>query len=251
METPARDRGAMKEPSDDVPAQAFGTTDWSLVLNAATNSSEALNRLCRAYWRPVYLFVRRSGFGPTDAEDITQEFFADILRREWIKQANRERGRFRAFLRTDLRHFLNNRWRRDHRLKRGGGEAQLPLETEGLERELASQFAETADPTAIYDRKWAVTLLQAAMARLEEGERRGGRMERFLQLRPFVGHPPAPGDYERLAKELATSQGHVALLVHRLSRRFAGLVRAEIAATVDDPSQIDDELGHLLRSVSG
>jgi DNA-directed RNA polymerase specialized sigma24 family protein len=240
----------MSEPHDDAEAGVFATTDWSLVLNAASDSSEALNRLCRVYWRPIYLFVRHSGFGPADAEDITQEFFADILRREWLKLANRERGRFRAFLRTDLRHFLNNRRRRDHRLKRGGGEVQLPLETEGLERELASQVAEAADPTVLYDRKWAVTLLQAAMARLEEGERRGGRMERFLQLRPFVANPPAPGDYERLAKDLATSQGHVALLVHRLSRRFAGLVRAEIAATVADPSQIDDELGHLLKSVS-
>jgi DNA-directed RNA polymerase specialized sigma24 family protein len=250
METPACDLGAMKEPHDDVPGQVFATTDWSLVLNAATDSGEALNRLCRAYWRPIYLFVRRSGYGASDAEDITQEFFVDILRREWIKLANRELGSFRAFLRADLRHFLNNRWRRDHRQKRGGGEVQVPLETEGLERELASHFADTADPTVIYDRKWAVTVLQAAMARLEEGERRGGRMERFVQLRPFVGHPPATGDYERLAKELATSQGHVALLVHRLSRRFAGLVRVEIAATVADPSEIDAELEHLLRSVS-
>jgi len=227
----------------------FAATDWNLIVTAASDSLAALDRLCRTYWRPVYLFVRASGVGRNDAEDDTQEFFADMLRQDWLKVADQERGSFRAFVRTRLRHFLSNRRRAERRLKRSGSLVLLSVETEGLERELAAQPAASADPAVLYERKWAATVIQNALARLEEEERKAGRAERFDSIRPFLIHPPSEGDYVRIGKKLNMPRGQVAVLVHRLSRRYAVLVRAEVGATLTDPSQTQEELRHLLRSM--
>jgi RNA polymerase sigma-70 factor (ECF subfamily) len=229
-------------------SSSFAATDWNLIVTAASDSRAALDRLCRTYWRPVYLFVRASGVDRNDAEDDTQEFFADMFKQDWLKVADKERGSFRAFMRTRLRHFLSNRRRGERRLKRGGSLILMSAETEGLERELAAQPAASSDPAVLYERKWAATVLQTALTRLEDEERKASRAERFDSIRPFLIHPPSDGDYVRIGKKLDLPRGQVAVLVHRLSRRYAGLVRAEVGATLTDPSQTQEELRHLLRS---
>jgi RNA polymerase sigma factor (sigma-70 family) len=228
----------------------FAATDWNLIVTAAADSKAALDRLCRTYWRPVYLFVRASGVDRNDAEDDTQEFFADMFKQDWLKEADRDRGSFRALMKTRLRHFLSNRRRGERRLKRSGSLIQISVEAEGLEREFAAQSAVPMDPAALYERKWAATVLQTALERLEDDERKAGREERFDSIRSFLVHAPSDGDYIRIGKKLDLPRGQVAVLVHRLSRRYASFVRAEVGATLADPGQTQEELRHLLKSVS-
>ena len=225
----------------------FASTEWSLVLAAATDGGPALDRLCRAYWRPVYVYIRATGVPPNEAEDAAQDFFADMLRREWLKLVDRERGSFRAFLRTSVRLFLANRHRHTHRQKRGGDCVVLPLDVDRCEHELARLGIASADPAALYEKSWADCVLQAALTRLADEQTDAGRREHFEELRPFVTAQPAPGDYERIAGKLQLPPGQVALWVHRLSRRFAQVIRAEVAATLADPRDVENELRHLLR----
>jgi RNA polymerase sigma-70 factor (ECF subfamily) len=185
----------------------------------------------------------------SEAEDATQDFFADMLRRDWLKLVDRERGSFRAFLRTSVRLFLNNRWRHARAQKRGGDEVAVPLDTDACERELARLSAET-DPAALYERSWADCVLQTALARLAREQNAAGRGEHFQALQPYLTSPPAPGDYERIADRFKWSPGQVAVGVHRLSRRFAEVIRAEVAATLAEQRDVETELRHLLRLVS-
>jgi hypothetical protein len=228
----------------------FGSTEWSLVLAASSEGGPALDRMCRVYWRPVYVYIRATGLPRAEAEDATQEFFADMLRRDWLKRADRERGSFRAFLRSSVRQFLNNLRRVAQAQKRGGGEAPLPLDIDACERELAATVLVETDPATLYERTWADCVLQAALARLAAEHDSGEKQARFLRLRPYLAAAPAAGDYECIARELGTSAGQVAVFVHRLSRRFAEMIRAEIAATLSDRSEIEAELRYLLRLVS-
>lgn len=228
----------------------FASTEWSLVLAAAENSEPALDRLCRAYWRPVYVFARASGIDRHEAEDVTQEFFADMLRRDWLKRADPERGSFRAFLRNHLRFFLGNHRRVEHAQKRGGGRAALPLDTEEGEQALARSATPHSDPAALFEQNWADCVLQAAITRLAAEQEAADQRRRFERLRPYLTHAPAPGDYATLADELRLPQGAVAVQVHRLTRRFADLIRAEVAATLSDRRDLESELRYLLRLVS-
>ncbi len=237
-------------PSGPQPPDGFASTEWSLVLSASENCEPALDRLCRAYWRPVYVFVRASGIDRHEAEDITQEFFADMLRRDWLKRADPERGSFRAFLRGNVRFFLGNLRRVEHAQKRGGGQALLSLDTEECERELAQRAGKDADPAEIFEQHWADCVVQAALARLATEEAKADQQRRFEKLRPFLTHAPAPGDYASLAGELQLPQSSVAVLVHRLTRRFADLIRTEVAATLNDRRELEGELRHLLRLVA-
>ena len=233
----------------DVP-DGFASTEWSLVLSASTNCEPALDRLCRAYWRPVYVFVRASGIDRHEAEDVTQDFFADMLRRDWLKLADPERGSFRAFLRTNVRFFLSNRRRVDRAQKRGGGQATLPLDTEECERALAIHVTKGTDPAELFEQNWADCVLQAAIARLATEQLKADQPQRFEKFRPYLTHAPAPGDYTRLAGELQMPETSVALCVHRLTRRFGDLIRAEVAATLIDRRDLESELRYLLRLVA-
>lgn len=227
----------------------FASTSWSLVLAAATEGGAELDRLCRAYWRPVYLYIRSSGFSASDAEDATQDFFADMLKREWLKDASHERGSFRAFLMTYLRNFQANRWRREHAQKRGAEAETISLDSADCEKVLAGLADTAGSATEIYERSWAGCLLQAALTRLEQEQPAAARM-RFQKFRPFLTLSPVPGDYARLASELELPKGQVALLIHRLSRRFQDLIRHEVAQTMIDRSDVEAELRYLLRVVS-
>jgi DNA-directed RNA polymerase specialized sigma24 family protein len=229
------------------PPDGFASTEWSLVLAASTEGGPALDRLCRAYWRPVYVYVRATGIAQHEAEDATQEFFAEMLRREWLRLVDRERGSFRGFLRSSVRLFLNNRRRRAGRQKRGGGETVVPLATGEFETELAGRIANHADPAVLYDESWADCVLQAALDRLSAEQAKAGNAEAFPHFRPYLTSQPAPGDYARLAETLGIPTGQIALRVHRLTQRFGEIIRAEIAATLADRGETETELRYLLQ----
>jgi DNA-directed RNA polymerase specialized sigma24 family protein len=225
----------------------FASTEWSLVLTASTDGGPALDRLCGTYWKPVYVFIRASGLPPAEAEDATQEFFADMLRREWLKVVDRDRGSFRAFLRSSVRLFLQNRRRHQQAKKRGGGASLVPLDTAEGERELARLSSTRTDPCQHYESAWADCVVAAALERLGEEQQRAGKAALFAQLRPFLTAAPAPGDYGRVAADVGLAPGQVAVTVHRLSRRLAELIRAEIAGTLLDPRELETELRYLLQ----
>lgn len=236
------------QPSVAGPADGFGSTAWSIVLAAAQDSQggEALDRLCRRYWRPAYTYARRSGLDRCDAEDATQDFFSHLFEGEWLKQADPDRGSFRAFLLTLMRNFLSNRRRHDQAQKRGGTKPPLSLDTDDCERELASLAATDADPARAYERAWAGCVLQGALERLAEEQASAGGNVRFEALRPYLTQSPAPGDYERLAQTLGLSRNQIAVIIHRHSRRFAELIRSEVAETLVDRADLDLELRRLL-----
>ena len=236
--------------SPDETADGFASTEWSLVLAASVNGGPALDRLCRAYWRPVYVYIRATGLPRSEAEDAAQEFFADMLRRDWLKLVDRERGSFRAFLRTSVKFFLNNRRRESQAQKRGGGQVAIPLDAEECEREIARYTDPSADPAMLYERSWAKCVVDAALARVAAEQTSAGNAERFAKLRPFLMTTPRPGEYGRIAAELGIASAQVAVLVHRLSRRFGEVIRAEVAATLVNRSDIEGELRELMRLVA-
>lgn len=239
--------GALQTPAP-APTDGFASTAWSIVLAAAQddNGGAALDRLCRRYWKPAYTYARRSGLQRWDAEDATQDFFSHLFAGEWLKRADPDRGSFRAYLLTLMRNFLSNRRRHDHAQKRGGTTPPLSLDTESCERELAALAATDADPARAYERAWAGCVLQSALDRLAEEQHTASERARFEALRPYLTQSPAAGDYERLAQTLGLSRNQIAVQIHRHSRRFAELIRHEVAETLSDRTQLDLELRRLL-----
>lgn len=232
-------------PTDD--SRGLGSTVWSLVLAAGRteDGGAALERLCQKHWRPIYVFVRRSGLSGADAEDVTQEFFLYLLEKQWLKKADPARGSFRAFLLALLRNYLANDRRMRGAEKRRVTASCLPLSAAEGERACAA-IAADGDPARAFESAWARGILQTAWARLSDEQARAGKVVQFDALRPFVTQSPEAGDYERLGQTLGIRRGQVALLVHRLSSRYAELVRAEVAETLADPSDLEAELRHLI-----
>lgn len=232
-------------------ADGFGSTAWSLVLAASRDdrTGPALDRLCRRYWKPIYTFARRSGQTPADAEDVTQEFFAYLLDREWLQQADPQRGSFRAFLLTLFQNFLANYRRRQRAQKRGGGAVNISFQTEEGETTLGELEALHLDPAAAYDHVWASCVLQTTLQRLEEEQNSGGKSGVFRKLRPFLTQRPESGDYEKIGRDLGLPRNQVALQIHRLSRRFAELVRQEVAETLAQRAEVEQELRYLLKAL--
>lgn len=226
----------------------FGSTAWSIVLAAAGDEAAgpALDRLCRRYLRPAYAYTRRSGLPPPDAEDATQDFFRHLLATEWLKEADAARGSFRAYLLTRLRNFLSNRRRHEHAQKRGGGASFVSLEADACERELADLPAAGADPAHAYDRAWAGCVLAGALERLAAEQAGGANAARFAAVRPYLTQPPSSGDYERLGQSLGLSRSQLAVIIHRQSRRYAELIRCEVAETLADRAELDRELRLLI-----
>lgn len=243
----------MSSPEPQPPARdsagAFASTQWSLVLTASVAGGPALDQLCRTYWRPVYFYIRATGLSPDEAEDATQDFFADMLRRDWLKLADRERGRFRGFLCHSVRLFLGNRRRVASAQKRGRNSPVIPLEVEECERALARHPGGASDPATLYDEVWADCVLRAALDRLAAEQARAAGTNHFDRLRPYLMCPPVPGDYTRLAESLGVPSGQIAVRIHRLTQRLGDLIRAEVAATVSDRSEIEAELRYLVRLV--
>jgi len=235
------------------PKSKFQTTSWSLVVAAAANpgeSAKALGDLCSIYWRPVYTFVRRSGYDPDQAQDLTQGFFAVLLEKHYLRDADRSRGRFRSFLLTAVKHFLANEWDRANALKRGGGEH--PISIDAVEAEAWCQHiaVKQSTPESLFERHWAESLLDQVMIKLGAEFASKGKAELFDRLKIFLTGDPADTRYEALAAELGSSAGALRIAVHRMRRSYRDLLRAEIAETVSAPEEIDGELQFLFSTLS-
>jgi RNA polymerase sigma-70 factor (ECF subfamily) len=244
-----------KDAAGAVGQPLFATTHWSVVLAAAQEetpeAAAALERLCSTYWYPLYAYVRRRGYSPEDAQDLTQGFFWRLLDRKWLPQADSQRGRFRSFLVAALNHFLANEWDRAKAVKRGGRMVFQPLE-DGAGEELFVEESQLAhSPEELYEHRWATTLLQTVLSRLRGEAANAGRSEQFERLEVFLTGEKRTGTYAELAAELNTTEGALKMATQRLRRRYAEVLREEIANTVAGPDEVEDELRHLLAVLSG
>jgi RNA polymerase sigma factor (sigma-70 family) len=247
------DRAEAPLPEGQDPTSRFAATDWSLVLAAGgTDAAEARPAMCRLlerYWYPLYAFVRRGGRDPNDASDLTQEFLTRLVERNSLSLADPTKGKFRTFLLTSLERFLVDDHRRENREKRGGGRTILSLTLLEAEDRYQLEPADTLTPERIYERRWAMTLLERALERLGQESDAAGRGALFAALKPLLAGEPSTSSYQEIAGELAMNEGALKTAAHRLRRRYAALVRAEIAETLSDPNDVEDEVRHLFRSL--
>lgn len=228
---------------------AFATTRWTLVLTAGEGASdeghEALEQLCRAYWFPLYAYIRRRGHDAHSAQDLTQGFFARLLERKDLARIHREGGRFRSFLLTALNHYLVNEHERATAQKRGGGRTILSLDDDTAEDRYQHEPSHSETPDRLFERQWALTLMEEALRRLAAEQHGTGRGSTYDLLRPFLSREADPGEYATLATRLNVAPGTLAVQVHRLRERYRQLVRAAVADTVESPLEVDAELLHL------
>jgi RNA polymerase sigma-70 factor (ECF subfamily) len=233
---------------------AFTTTHWSVVLAAGDTRSpdqaQALEKLCRAYWYPLYAFVRRQGFNAADAQDLTQEFFARLLAKNYLRQVAPHKGRFRSFLIAALKHFLANEWDKARTLKRGGDASFLSLDDANTEARYALEPDDTLSAEKLFARRWALTVLEQVLARLRADYVAAGKDVLFERLKRCLTGEENMAPYAQLARELQMTEGAIKVAVHRLRERYGALLRAEIAQTVDRSEDVDEELRYLLSAVS-
>lgn len=230
----------------------FATTHWSVVLAATGDSPEsaaALEQLCRAYWYPLYNYIRRCGHSPHDAQDLTQAFFAELLRKEYFRAADRQRGRFRSFLLTALRHFMAHEWEKARAAKRGGGVAPLCFDERMAEQWYQAEPAINNTPERAYDRAWALRIFEESLIRLRKEHTRMGKASQFEHLKQYLTQDPAAGEYAAKAEKLSISPNALAVAVHRLRQSYAALVREVVAETVAQPEQVEEELHYLISLV--
>jgi RNA polymerase sigma-70 factor (ECF subfamily) len=231
----------------------FTTTHWSVVLAAADTEDaqgrEALATLCQVYWYPLYAFVRRQGHSPHDAQDLTQEFFMRLLEKDYLGDVDRSKGKFRSFLLVTLKHFLSKEWARAKTLKRGGGNKLVPLDTLSAEDRYRLEPEDNATPESLFERRWALTLLEQVLTRLSEEYETTGKRAMFEQLQGCLTGDGHLLPYAELAARLGMTEGAVKVAVHRLRHRYRGVLREEIAQTVADPAEIDDEIRQLFAAL--
>ena len=226
----------------------FVTTHWSVVFSAKDRDSprsvEALEVLCRAYWHPLYFYIRRRGYSPADAEDLTQAFFAWLLERNWLEGADQQRGRFRSFLLTSISNFLANEWDKARTQKRGSGRI-VSLQGDEAETGYAHEPADNLTPEQSFEWRWALALLDQVMNRLSSEFVKDGKTELFETLKPCLLGERTAQPYAILASKLIMTEGSVKVAVHRLRQRYRQLLRDEIANTVANPEEVEDELRYL------
>src|SRR5262245_42485956 len=231
----------------------FATTRWSMVVDAAQSSSassrRALSELCAIYCYPLYAVVRRRGSNAEDAQDLTQEFFADLIGKETLRIADPQRGRFRTFLLAAVTNFLAKQRRKTRARKRGGDRAAISLDLSAAEKRYLLEPFHTLTAEKIYERRWAITLLEQVMAGLKEEAAHVGKLQQFERLAPYPGGSRLTVPYATIASELKMTEGAVKVAVHRLRQRCRDRLRAEIAQTVADAAEIDDELRELFANV--
>jgi RNA polymerase sigma-70 factor (ECF subfamily) len=234
--------------------ESFTATHWSVVLMAGQTSSpqaaQALERLCRTYWYPLYAYIRRQRHSPHDAQDLTQEFFARLLARNFLGTVGPEKGRFRSFMLAALNHFMADERDRAKAAKRGGGKALLSLDEEEAETRYVADTAGPLSPDKLFEKRWATTLLERAFTRLRDEFFSSERAERFDRLKVFLQDGCESGDYTQVGRELGLSANSVAAAVRRLRQRYRELVRAEIAHTVADPDEVKEEMQHLFAALA-
>jgi RNA polymerase sigma-70 factor (ECF subfamily) len=208
-------------------------------------SDEALEAVCRAYWYPLYAYVRRTGSSPHDAQDITQEFFRLLLEKHWLDQADREKGRLRSFLIMAMKHFMAKEWRRQTSQKRGGRQCHIPINTEFAESRYAADPGTMSAAEEVFDRQWAFTLLELTLERLQSEFVAADRLADFVVLKEFLTASHAAIDYRSAAERLNISEGNARVAVHRLRKRFRDLYRKEVSQTLPDGADLEGELRHL------
>lgn len=245
---------ASRETSDAIASGAcFATTRWSVVAAAgdrlSPNAAEALETLCRAYWYPLYAYVRRKGLAATDAQDVTQEFFHRLIGKDYLVSVDRRQGSFRSFLLASMNHLLANEWDKVRTLKRGGGHEIISLDAEEAEGRFIQEPALNDTAEKAFDRRWAVTLLDRALARLRDEFAAAGKIEQFDLLKVFLSDVAGEGDYAALAGPLGLDAGGVAVAVHRLRLRYRELVRLEVGQTVVSDSDLAAEMNHLFAAL--
>ena len=231
----------------------FATTRWSMVLAAGRSDTpdarRALATLCEAYWYPLYAYVRRRGQAAEEARDLTQEFFADLLGRDALQAADPKRGKFRSFLLASLNNFLAKEWRREGTQKRGGHSVVLSLDFESAEARYSREPSHELTAERIFLRRWAMEVLEQALAKLRREYAGRGKLELFEHFGGLIVMDKQSVPYRRIAQELGMTEGAVKVALHRLRGRCRELLREEIAQTVDQPDQVDDELRDLFTAL--
>jgi len=229
----------------------FELTRWSVVIAAQRDEPAArgaLESLCTTYWYPLYSFVRRQGRSPHDAQDLTQEFFARLLEKGWLDGVAREKGKFRSFLLASMKHFLANERDYAQALKRGGGRSPISLDAGSAESRYLIEPHESMTPEKIFDRQWALTLLDQVLGQLRDEFTTGGKADLFDELKPTLTGQPAR--YAAIGDKLGMSEGAVKVAAHRLRQRYRELIRSEVAQTVDGETNVDEELRDLMSALS-
>lgn len=236
---------------DPTPSCQFTTTRWSVVLLAGQETSSearaALEKLCRVYWQPVCAFARRKGWNEEDAKDLTQQFFASLLQRKDFSSVDPAKGKFRTFLLSAFTNFLANEYDRANALKRGGGRAILSLDQLPPDEWMT---VSQASPLALYDLRWAQTIVQTALAELTAEMSKTGKEAQFVALKSFLTVNAEAGEYGVVAEKLGMESSSVPVLVHRLRQRYRQLVRQEVAQTVSSPLELEEEMRYLLAVLS-
>ncbi len=228
---------------------AFTTTQWSVVLEAQGESpaaQEALENLCRTYWRPVYSFVRREGLGREEAEDVTQGFFAQLLERKRLSVVRKEKGRLRSFLLGALKYFLADERRRAMAIKRGKGQRLIPLERLRVDERIEMESSDPVTAEMIYERRWALTILEHVLSRLKDEYRAVGNAALFDSLKQLLPDEPGSPSQADIAAQLGMTENAIRQAFYRFRQRYQSLLREEIAHTVATPGDIEDELRHLI-----
>jgi len=236
-------------PSDPDHHRRFATTRWSLVSAAAGENADAaraaLSELCELYWYPLYAFVRRQGIDADAASDLTQGFFARFIELESLQSARQDRGRFRSYLLGAVKHFIANERQRAIAQKRGGGVKIVSFDPLDAESRYQREPAHDLTPEHVFERRWALLLIERALDQLANEMRARGKAKEFERLRPFLVEDPGDDSYRAAGTELGLSEGAVKVLIHRLRRRFRDHLRGAIAETVTSPDDVDDEIRHL------
>jgi RNA polymerase sigma-70 factor (ECF subfamily) len=243
------------DPDENAHRAVFVTTRWSVVMAAgqadSTDAQPALESLCATYWYPIYAYARRRGHSVEDAQDLTQAFFARLLERHWVSNADQHRGRFRTFLLTAMNRFMSDEWDKARAQKRGGGAGHIPLQLDSAETRYGCEPADDRTPEQYFERRWVLTLLENVLARLRGEYEQEGKGRVFAALSSTLPGGDESPRYAELATQAGLSEAAVKVAVHRLRKRYRHRLRTEIADTVAGHSDVDDELRHLFAVLAG
>lgn len=239
----------------NAPAHVFRTTRWTMVLTAADlngpEAEEALAQLCQEYYQPLYFFIRRNGRSPEETQDLLQAFFEQLLSKNFLGVADRDRGRFRTFLLTALRRFLGNEAKAQRRQKRGGEYAFVPLVTQSAEECYGHEPADQHTPESIFEKQWALAILQKAMEALRKEYTQAGKKTLFETVFPFLTEPSEAPPQAEVALKLRITEAALRVAIHRMRRHYGDLIRKEIADTLMDRSEVEEEVRHLRQVLGG
>ena len=229
----------------------FNTTRWIVILTAgdpnAPGSFEALTHLCHSYWFPLYSYVRRRGYSSHDAQDLTQSFFATFLEKERFGRANQSRGRFRTFLLTSMKYFLSDEHDRRSSKKRGGDREIISIDEHAAEERYQAEPSEGTSPDLLFEKRWAITLLNQVIDQLRDEFKQSGKVELFDEFKPFLWGDQTATPTKEIAAQVQMTEGATKVTMHRIRKRYRECLRQTIADTVESPDEIDDELRYLAR----